>query len=175
VREHADRWFFKCVHGVSPFGFLTRNFGPQKNRRPNQDRRSMKSEEKFLFGLVTRTSLGVSAFANHRGISPSLVGTLTRLMRPQEFLMLLLLYYKSPAIPSRKCVIKSNQSGPASRGTGSKGHRNRRLHAEEKEGRPLAVKLPSNCQTRKSPKIIFFSATCCRREVRPPGLEPGTN
>jgi hypothetical protein len=88
VREHADRWFFKCVHGVSPFGFLTRNFGPQKNRRPNQDRRSMKSEENFLFGLVAHTSLGVSAFANHREISPSPVGTLTRLMRPQEFLML---------------------------------------------------------------------------------------
>ena len=88
VREHADRWFFKCVHGVSPFGFLTRNFGPQKNRRPNQDRRSMKSEENFLFGLFTHTSLGVSAFANHRGISPSPVGTLTRPMRPQEFLML---------------------------------------------------------------------------------------
>jgi hypothetical protein len=33
VCEHADRWFFKCVHGVSPFGFFTRNFGPQKNRR----------------------------------------------------------------------------------------------------------------------------------------------
>ena len=33
VREHADRWFFECVHGVSPFGFLTRNSGPQKNRR----------------------------------------------------------------------------------------------------------------------------------------------
>jgi hypothetical protein len=88
VCEHADRWFFKCVQGVSPFGFLTRNFGPQKNRRPNQDRRSMKSEENFLFGLFTHTSLGVSAFANHRGISPSPVGTLTRLMRPQEFLML---------------------------------------------------------------------------------------
>jgi hypothetical protein len=88
VCEHADRWFFKCVHGVSPFGFLTRNFGPQKNRRPNQDRRSMKSEENFLFGLFTHTSLGVSAFANHRGISPSPVGTLTRPMRLQEFLML---------------------------------------------------------------------------------------
>jgi hypothetical protein len=88
VREHADRWFFKCVHGVSPFGFLTRKLGPQKNRRPNQDRRSMKSEENFLFGLFTHTSLGVSAFANHRGISPSPVGTLTRLMRPKEFPML---------------------------------------------------------------------------------------
>jgi hypothetical protein len=73
---------------VSPFGFLTRNFGPQKNRRPNQDRRSMKSEENFLFGLVAHTSLGVSAFANHRGISPSPVGTLIRLLRSQEFLML---------------------------------------------------------------------------------------
>ena len=62
----------------------------------------MKSEENFLFGLVTHTSLGVSAFANHRGISPSPVGTLTRPMRSQEFLMLLLLYYKSTAIPS--CV-----------------------------------------------------------------------
>ena len=48
----------------------------------------MKSEEKFLFGLVTHTSLGVSAFANHRGLSPSPVGILTRLARPQEFLML---------------------------------------------------------------------------------------
>ena len=48
----------------------------------------MKSEEKFLFGLFTHTSHGVSAFANHRGISPSPVGTLTRPMRPQEFLML---------------------------------------------------------------------------------------
>jgi len=47
----------------------------------------MKSEENFLFGLFTHTSLGVSAFANHRGISPSPVGTLTRLMRSQEFLM----------------------------------------------------------------------------------------
>lgn len=76
----------------------------------------MKSEEKFSFGLFTHTSVGVSASANHRGISPSPVGTLTRLMRPQEFLMLPLLYYKPTAIPSRKCVIKSNQSGPASRG-----------------------------------------------------------
>jgi hypothetical protein len=75
----------------------------------------MKSEENFLFGLFTHTSLGVSAFANHRGISPSPVGTLTRLMRSQEFLMLQLLYYKSTAIPSCKCVIKSNQSGSASR------------------------------------------------------------
>ena len=93
----------------------------------------MKSEENFLFGLVAHTSLGVSAFANHRGISPSPVGTLTRPMRPQEFLMLLLLYYKSTAIPSCKCVIKSNQSGSAYPGDGSKGHWNRRLHAEEKE------------------------------------------
>jgi hypothetical protein len=88
VREHADGSFFKCVHGVSPFGFLTRNLGQQKTAGLYQDRRSMKSEENFLFGLVTRTSLGVSAFANHRGISPSPVGTLTRLMRSQEFLML---------------------------------------------------------------------------------------
>jgi hypothetical protein len=73
---------------VSPFGFLTRNFGQQKTAGLNQDRRSMKSEENFLFGLVTHTSLGVSAFANHRGISPFPVGTLTRQMRPQEFLML---------------------------------------------------------------------------------------
>ena len=82
----------------------------------------MKSEEKFLFGLVTHTSLGVSAFANHRGISPSPVGTLTRHMRSQEFLMLQLLYYKSTAIPSCKCVIKCNVSGAASqrqRATGS--------------------------------------------------------
>ena len=93
----------------------------------------MKSEENFLFGLVTHTSLGVSAFANHRGISPSPVGTLTRLMRSQEFLMLLLLYYKSTAIPSCKCVIKSNQSGSASAGYGSKGHWNRGPHTEEKE------------------------------------------
>ena len=48
----------------------------------------MKTEYNFLFGLVTHTSLGVSAFANHRGISPSPVGTLIRLMRSQEFLML---------------------------------------------------------------------------------------
>jgi hypothetical protein len=48
----------------------------------------MKSEENLLFGLVTHTSLGVSALANHRGISPSPVGTLTRPMRSQEFLML---------------------------------------------------------------------------------------
>ncbi len=74
----------------------------------------MKSEENFLFELVTHTSLGVSAFANHRGISPSPVGTLTRLMRSQEFLMHQLLYYKATAIPSRNCVIKSNQSEPAS-------------------------------------------------------------
>jgi hypothetical protein len=60
----------------------------KKTAVPNQDRRSMKSEEKFLFGLVTHTSLGVSAFANHRGLSPSPVGILTRLARPQEFLML---------------------------------------------------------------------------------------
>ena len=82
----------------------------------------MKSEENFLFGLVTHTSLGVSAFANHRGISPSPVGTLTRPLRPQEFLMLQYLYYKSTAIPSRNCVIKSNHSDAASqqqRATGS--------------------------------------------------------
>lgn len=48
----------------------------------------MKSEENFLFGLVAHTSLGVSALANHRGISPSPVGILTRLVRPQEFLMM---------------------------------------------------------------------------------------
>jgi|GEM_PF-3236893 len=48
----------------------------------------MKSEENFLFGLFTHTSLGVSAIANHRGISPSPVGTLTRLARPQGFLMM---------------------------------------------------------------------------------------
>ncbi len=136
----------------------------------------MKSEEKFLFGLVTHTSLGVSAFANHRGISPSPVGTLTRPMRSQEFLMLLLLYYKSTAIPSCKCVIKSNQSGPASWGTGSKGHWNRRLHAEEKESRPLAVKLPSNCQTRKSPKIIFspqlvVAEKCAPRDSNPEPID----
>jgi hypothetical protein len=67
VRKDADGWFFKCVHGVSPFGFLTRNLGQQKTAGLYQDRRSMKSEENFLFGLVTRTSLGVSAIANHRG------------------------------------------------------------------------------------------------------------
>jgi Na+/serine symporter len=27
VRENADGWCFECVHGVSPFGFLTRNLG----------------------------------------------------------------------------------------------------------------------------------------------------
>lgn len=75
----------------------------------------MKSEENFLFGLVTHTSLGVSAIANHRGISPSPVGTLTRLARPQEFLMMVNLYYESTAIPSCNCVIKSNQSGASLR------------------------------------------------------------
>ena len=103
-------------------GFSPEISGHKKTAVPNQDRRSMKSEENFLFGLFTHTSLGVSAFANHRGISPSPVGTLTRPMRSQEFLMLQLLYYTSTAIPSCKCVIKSNVSGPASqrqRATGS--------------------------------------------------------
>lgn len=76
----------------------------------------MKSEENFLFGLVAHTSLGVSALANHRGISPSPVGILTHLVRPQEFLMMKNQYHRSTAYPSCKCVINSNQSRPTSQG-----------------------------------------------------------
>jgi hypothetical protein len=88
VREHADRWFFKCVHGVSPFGFLTRNFEPQKNRRSQSGSTVNEVQGEFFVWAFTHTSLGVSAFAHHRGISPSPVGTLTRPMRSQELLML---------------------------------------------------------------------------------------
>jgi hypothetical protein len=90
------------------WGFSPEISNHKKTAAPNQDRRSMKPEENILFGDFTHTSLGVSAFANHRGISPSPVGTLTRLMRPQEFLMFQFLYFKSMAISSRKSVIKSN-------------------------------------------------------------------
>jgi hypothetical protein len=63
----------------------------------------------FLFGLVTRTSLGISAsqatvvfsFPGWHPDPPT---------RPQEFLMLPLLYYKSATMKSLACVIKAKRA-----------------------------------------------------------------
>ena len=74
----------------------------------------MKSEEIFLFGFVTRTSLGVSALQatvvfSFPGWHPDPPA------RPQEFLMLQLLYYKSGTLESLDCVIKWERVVMASR------------------------------------------------------------
>ena len=129
LREHADRCFFKCVHGVSPFGFRTRNRHNEKTAAPIRSGGSLLAVEIFCCsGHSSRTSPEIFQ-ASHRGISSSSsVGTLTRLARSQEFLMLNPPKHRVPATPSCKCVIKFNQSGSASQGTGSEGHWNRRLH-----------------------------------------------
>jgi hypothetical protein len=93
---------------VSPFG-LHQKWRPTKNRRTKSGSAVNEVRGEFLFGLVTRTSLGISAsqatvvfsFPGWHPDPPT---------RPQEFLMLPLLYYKSATMKSLACVIKAKRA-----------------------------------------------------------------
>jgi hypothetical protein len=97
VRENADRCDGCLFHGVLPFGFAPGTGTMKKPPVPIRSGGFLSAVEIFVVRVFRPAHRLNFPQASHRGsFSNSSVGTLTRLARPQEFLMLGI-YYQLPS------------------------------------------------------------------------------